>query len=574
MYSIPRVDSEAAEAAISTMVSITETMAVATDPDGVPVVTISGRLVLESEGRRRRRRLSESSGSPPSPSSGSPPSPSGASSDSLLSFSDDGGVERFSLSNTGTLRTRDASGMSITMDGGTMSVRDPAGRPRVTMEGGAMRVLDNGGMERVRLGADDSDEEANASATEPVPLFRLRDEHGVERVALDAATSNRTRRANMTRPRRGLRLRDPRGEPRLEAGDEDERDGSTRNAVFSLRDETGRERVAVDAADDGGWSESGLRVVDRVGGVRVRMAAMGNADVAIELKDSSNATRLELRPQYGLTVSDSEGRPRSSLGAGGGLSLLDANGTFRFSADTVDENFTRVTLMDATGSERIRLHGSRGSLKTFDADAAERLSIDEDGSLRVLDGQVEALVLNKYGMQGLDPYGNVTLAFDRLAGRLDASGPVAQASGPIPVDGIRGTYAQFCTRDTYPTDAAKSACESSGTTSLIDRLGLTAPTQRTAQGMTYTRPTSAADGVAFDPNDAINAPLATGGGGGAGYGIGAKGGGAAAIIPAAMGGRGARAPPPPRPPRPSYMAGPIGGKSGGRGGSARVVPAF
>ena len=42
--------------------------------------------------------------------------------------------------------------------------------------------------------------------------------------------------------------------------------------------------------------------------VRVRMASKDEDDVALELKDSSNSTRVDLRAAYGLTLSDDMGR--------------------------------------------------------------------------------------------------------------------------------------------------------------------------------------------------------------------------------------------------------------------------
>ena len=162
-----------------------------------------------------------------------------------------------------------------------------------------------------------------------------------------------------------------------------------------MLDELGAERLSLDAADEGGWAESGISIRDRMRRVRVRMASKDEDDVCLELKDGGDETRVDLRPEDGITVKDERGRPRTSIGASSGLSLQvslqpatccllsaacwtplcyllpatlsptptrprtcppqDANGTFRFSADTVDENYTRVS---------VRVSASRSLLPT------------------------------------------------------------------------------------------------------------------------------------------------------------------------------------------------------------------
>ena len=111
-------------------------------------------------------------------------------------------------------------------------------------------------------------------------------------------------------------------------------------------------------------------------------------------------------PLIALPFPTSPASPRTSVGASSGLSLQDANGTFRFSADTFDENFTRVSVLDARGAERMRISGGTGRMTTFDEEGFPRLTFDEDGSIRVKDGAVEAFAINKFGMQGLDAEGD------------------------------------------------------------------------------------------------------------------------------------------------------------------------
>ena len=66
-------------------------------------------------------------------------------------------------------------------------------------------------------------------------------------------------------------------------------------------------------------------------------------------------------------------------------------------------------------------------------------------------------------MQGLDAEGNVTLSFDRIDGKLETSGKIEAETKGIDVNSIRQTYANFCARDTYATDAAMRACDTGST---------------------------------------------------------------------------------------------------------------
>ena len=262
--------------------AIANTMSVETDADGAATVTIRGSLNLKpsptaAEARRKRRRR--------------------------LSLSDDGAQESL------------------------IKFSDVAGQERLSVSaGGALRVRDKDGQERVRIGSDDErdpylldasedDDAANAEPNDPFALIMLKDEGGTERVSFDAPRPNVTalleRAAKLgtgakLRKRLGMRMRDMLGTSRMEAGGEG--DGEERRPLLCMKDELGVERVTLDAADEQGWAESGLSIKDRMKRVRVRMASKDEDDVALELKDSSNSTRVDLRAAYGLTLSDDMGR--------------------------------------------------------------------------------------------------------------------------------------------------------------------------------------------------------------------------------------------------------------------------
>lgn len=104
----------------ASIVALTETMQVTSDADGTPKVVIQGRLEMQPSPAASGRRLSVFDSQP------------------LLRVSDQSGVERLSVSGSGALRLRD-----------------------------------NAGRERVRIGADDSDEEADPTSSEPMPVCML-----------------------------------------------------------------------------------------------------------------------------------------------------------------------------------------------------------------------------------------------------------------------------------------------------------------------------------------------------------------------------------------------------------------
>ena len=134
--------------------------------------------------------------------------------------------------------------------------------------------------------------------------------------------------------------------------------------------------------------------------------------------------------------------------------------------------------------------------------------------------------------------GNVTLSFDRIGGKLETSGAVEQQVKNIDVDGIRQTYADFCARDTYATDAAMHACDAGSTSRLLDRLGVSAAGERTSQGIGYIPPAALADGLDAMAAAVVDAIT---------VGVGSSGG-----MP--IHARPPPAPPrPPRPPRPNLV---------------------
>jgi hypothetical protein len=135
----------------------------------------------------------------------------------------------------------------------------------------------------------------------------------------------------------------------------------------------------------------------------------------------------------GLGVFDEDGTQRSQIGGSVGFLLYDTNGTLRFSADTVDENNTALSLLDVNGKERSRL-SAKGEARTFDKDGYDRFILDEEGALRILDGDIEAFTVDKYGIVGADQDGNVTLAFDRLQGRLSTSGDLIEKAPATDLD--------------------------------------------------------------------------------------------------------------------------------------------
>ena len=98
--------------------------------------------------------------------------------------------------------------------------------------------------------------------------------------------------------------------------------------------------------------------------------------------------------------------------------------------------------------------------------------------MRLMDGQTEAFTINRFGMQGIDPYGNITLAFDRVRGSLDTTG-VAQQHSQISVEAIRHSYADFCAQSTFAFAAAQKACEHD-TEDLFSRFGITPPESQTS----------------------------------------------------------------------------------------------
>jgi len=187
-----------------------------------------------------------------------------------------------------------------------------------------------------------------------------------------------------------------------------------------------------------------------------------------------------------MTVLDETETRRAGVFGALGLGLYDANGTVRLFADTIDENNTAMTLVDAKGNPRYRA-SANGDMRTFDKDGYDRFMLDEDGSVRILDGDIEAFELSKYGMVGADPSGNVTLQFNRLDGTLKTAGNVEQDNRDLKPDDMKKEYAQFCAGTELPNEAALRACEAPETERIMQEFSLIIPeTRRTLGG--YSRP--------------------------------------------------------------------------------------
>ena len=284
------------------------------------------------------------------------------------------------------------------------------------------------------------------------------------------------------------------GHQRMSLGTRMNQTTGDRPPLMQLFDEDGIARCSMDANHQDGYGGSGMVVSDHDGKVRLRTITRGSNDVRMDFLDGFNKTRVEIS-SAGMGVADRNGQPRSFLGASSGLSLLDANGTYRFSADTTNENFTRVSVLDHEGHERIRLSGSTGEMRMYDNEGQDRFFIDEEGSVRLMDGATEAFTLSRFGMQGVDPYGNITLSFDRVRGSLETAGAVLQDE-KISVDEIRESYASFCSQETFAFEAARESCQHD-TQDLFDHFGITPPVSQTALSSESVFTTLSADG--FDP---------------------------------------------------------------------------
>jgi hypothetical protein len=209
----------------------------------------------------------------------------------------------------------------------------------------------------------------------------------------------------------------------------------------------------------------------------------------MEFKDSEGNGRVSVNAgeRANLNVRDANQRTRTQIGDASGLLLLDSNGTVRLMADTIDENHTALSLIDANGFERGRLT-ARGDVRTFDEEGLDRFMVGSDGDVRIMDGAVESMSLNRFGIQGFDPEGNMTLAFNRLDGNLILAGTTETEQTNVEPDVLRESYARYCSRETYTNPAARRACESRSTSTLMDRMGIEAPTQRVSTTSTYVPP--------------------------------------------------------------------------------------
>ena len=83
------------------------------------------------------------------------------------------------------------------------------------------------------------------------------------------------------------------------------------------------------------------------------------------------------------------------------MALFDSSNAVRFT-QTPSMTTTAITLLDSNGFERTAQR--EGDVRTFDEYGYDRFMVGEDGS-RVLDGDIEAFVMDKYGMFGSDQDG-------------------------------------------------------------------------------------------------------------------------------------------------------------------------
>jgi len=206
--------------------------------------------------------------------------------------------------------------------------------------------------------------------------------------------------------------------------------------------------------------------------------------------DTDEKTRMQLTSDA-LSLLDENEVTRSGVSTKL-LALFDQNGTVRFAADTLDENNTAITLLDSNGFKRTRL-SAKGDVRTFDESGFDRFMVDETGSMRLLDGDIEAIVVDKFGLFGSDNEGNVTLSYNRLSGKVAAAGDIEKDAPParLAVDELYDSYADYCSRENYANPAALRACSSPQTAELLDRMGKTVPSKRTSSAHTYQRPSGA-----------------------------------------------------------------------------------
>jgi len=170
-----------------------------------------------------------------------------------------------------------------------------------------------------------------------------------------------------------------------------------------------------------------------------------------------------------------------------GFALFDSNESMRFFTDTLDENNTALTLVDSAGKPRTRL-SAKGDMRTFDENGLDRFMVGEDGSLRILDGDVEAFAMNRYGLYGASAEGNVTMQFDRLSGTLATAGPLQAEQRDLKVEDLEDSYAQYCSADSYPNPAALLACDTPEVKKLIEERGYTPPASRSSRTQFYEPP--------------------------------------------------------------------------------------
>ena len=188
--------------------------------------------------------------------------------------------------------------------------------------------------------------------------------------------------------------------------------------------------------------------------------------------------------------------------------------TARTASPPTPSTRTRVSVLDALGGERIRLSGASGEVRTFDGDGADRFILDKEGSMRLMDGKTEAFAINRFGMQGVDPYGNITLAFDRVRGALGRRALRGETRPDLRRRSVTATRNSAHSRPSPSRRRRRraSATRTTSSTALVSR--------RRSRGLSSDSvlTTAQADGLA---SDVLNA----GGGGGYGYGGGSGFGG-------------------------------------------------
>jgi hypothetical protein len=281
-----------------------------------------------------------------------------------------------------------------------------------------------------------------------------------------------------------------------------QRRGTRPTSIISVRDNRGFDRITLDAVGDDSDEEAEAEFTNfqppenrttensqtrrryRHCGMRAADAA-GHSRVMVETTRYS--TDPSVKPDGYMSIQDEREQMRTQVGGAMGLLLLDSNGTTRMIADTLDDNNTAISLIDANGLERSRL-SAKGDVRTFDEEGLDRFMVDGNGEVRIMDGAVESISLNRFGITGFDPDGNVTLAFDRMDGDLIVAGRTETERRDVTQDTLRASYAEYCSRSVYSNPAAMHACQSRTTSTIMSEMGVAEPTDRHSTTDRYVPP--------------------------------------------------------------------------------------